>query len=247
MPTANGVVVYSYAGDDWRDCRDYVHARLGLPTWQPGNQRNHVTVKWSEPEPERSRADRAKAIWDEGQDPRGTAAEEYLAARSLHLPAELCGSVLRYHPRCPWENERASCLIAAFRSISDDAITGVHRIRLDKPERWPKTERKMLGAVAGSAIKLDAPGERLAIAEGLESALAARQLGFGTTWALGSARRLMPIDGVNELVILGERDDASRKAAHACAEVWRARGRQVCLALPSAGDDFNSYLMMGAG
>jgi putative DNA primase/helicase len=244
-PTASGVLVYSHAGDDWRDCRDYVHARLGLPTWQPGNHRHHVNVavKWTDPAPERWRTDRAKAIWDEGREPRGTAAEEYLAARSLHLPSELCNFVLRFHPQCLWENERTPCLIAAFTSIADNTITAIHRIRLDRPERWPKTERKMFGAVAGSAVKFDLPGPRLAIAEGVESALAARQLGFGATWALGSARRFMPIDGVKELIILGERDDASRKATDACSENWIARGRTVHLALPAIGKDFNDYVM----
>ena len=186
-PTASGVLVYSHAGDDWRDCRDYVHAHLGLPTWQPGNHRHqiNVSVKWTDPEPERWRTDRAKAIWDDGREPRGTAAEEYLSARSLRLPSELCGSVLRFHARCLWCNELVPCLIAAFTSIADDTITAIHRIRLDRPERWPKTERKMFGAVAGSAVKLDPPGQRLAIAEGIESALSCstawiwRNLGAG--------------------------------------------------------------------
>ena len=35
---------------------------------------------------------------------------------------------------------RVPCLIAAFRAISD--VTGIHRIRVDEPERWPKTSRK---------------------------------------------------------------------------------------------------------
>jgi putative DNA primase/helicase len=249
-PTASGVLVYSHAGDDWRDCRDYVHARLGLPTWRPGNQSHHVTVGWTDPEPERWRTERVKAIWDEGQDPRGTAAEEYFAARKLHLPLELCGSVMRFHPQCPWKSDvkftSIPCLIAAFTSIADNTITAIHRIRLDRPERWPKTERKMFGAVAGSAVKLDPPGQRLAIAEGIESALAARQLGFGAVWALGSARRFLPVDGVRELIILGERDDASRRATDVCSESWIARGMTVHLALPAIGKDFNDYVM-GAG
>jgi hypothetical protein len=120
------------------------------------------------------------------------------------------------------------CLIAAFTSISDGTITAVHRIRLDRPDRWPKTERKMLGGIKGSAIKLDALGGRLAIAEGVESALAARQLGFGATWALGSARGFAPVDGVNELIVLGEHDQASRKAAEVCSKIWS--GRRVFLA-----------------
>jgi hypothetical protein len=34
----DGFLVYSHSGDDWRDCRDYVRERLGLPKWQPGDE-----------------------------------------------------------------------------------------------------------------------------------------------------------------------------------------------------------------
>ena len=36
----DGLLVHSHAGDDWRDCRDYVRQRLGLPQWQPGDERH---------------------------------------------------------------------------------------------------------------------------------------------------------------------------------------------------------------
>jgi putative DNA primase/helicase len=244
-PTANGVWVYSHAGDDWRECRDYVYQRLGLPQWRLHNP----TIKWTEAnkaEPNKN-IECAKRIWGEGQDPRGTLAEDYLAARKLHLPPELCGSVLRFHPRCPWRNEPVPCLITLFTGISDNEIRAIHRIRLDRPDRWPKTERRMLGAVAGSAMKLDPPGQCLAVGEGLESCMAARQLGFGPVWALGSTRSdFAPVDGVDELIVLGEHDQASHKAADACSQIWILRGRDVHLALPTIGKDFNDYLM-GAG
>jgi putative DNA primase/helicase len=248
-PATRGFLIHSFAGDDWRQCRDYVRERLGLPPRQ----------RWRDVTPTKAvhkngvdrNGEHARSIWSGGQTPRGTVAEDYLAARRLHLPPELCGSVLRFHPQCPWRSddkvEFLPCLIAAFTSIDTNEITAIHRIRVDRPARWPKTERRMLGAVAGSAIKLDPVGPRLAIAEGVESALAARQIGFGATWATGSAREFEPIDGVNELVIIGERDDASRKAVDACSALWRERGRDVVLALPMAGNDFNDYLMMGAG
>jgi putative DNA primase/helicase len=192
-----------------------------------------------------TRTSRAKRLWDEGRDPRVPPVIDYLGSRKLDLPAELCGSALRFHPRCPWRTDDrvdlVPCLLAAFVSVADDEITAIHRIRLDKPDRWPKTERKMLGRVRGSAIKLDPPGQRLAIAEGVESALAARQLGFGATWALGSARGFEPVHGVNELIVLGERDQASRKAADVCSQNWS--GREVLLALPATGKDFSDFLM----
>ena len=32
------VRVHSFAGDDWKDCRDYVCERLGLPPFRPGER-----------------------------------------------------------------------------------------------------------------------------------------------------------------------------------------------------------------
>jgi putative DNA primase/helicase len=246
----DGFRVHSFANDDWRACRDHVRARLGLPQWQ-GLRRRLARLKTIERTKNREsdwNAERARVIWSEGQDPRGTLAEEYLAARKLNLPAELCGPILRFHPQCPWRSgdkvESIPCLIAAFTSISDNSVTGIHRIRLDRSECWPKVERKMLGGIRGSAVMLDPAKERLAVAEGIESALAARQLGFGATWALGSAREFAPIDGVYELVILGEGDAASRKAAEGCARLWQDQGRAVSLAVPATGGDFNDLLMV---
>ncbi len=155
-------------------------------------------------------------IWAESTDPRGSAAELYLRSRALDLPPELRMLVLRFHAACPWGSGAVPCLIAAFRAINGDLFTGIHRIRLDQPERWPKAERKMLGRVAGSAVKLDAAGEVVCIAEGVETALAARQLGIKPAWALGSTgaiKSFMPIAGVEHLTILGERCDVNAAAA----------------------------------
>src|SRR5437868_13908795 len=74
------------------------------------------------------RIERATRIWNEGTDPRGTAAQNYLASRKLELPDGIVGSVLRFHLLCPWRNEdtgqtdRVASLIAAFRSIDDDRV-----------------------------------------------------------------------------------------------------------------------------
>src|SRR6516162_8756127 len=163
-------VVYSHAGNDWRDCRDYVRQRLGLPAWQPGDGRDRSVAPSRlaafnraavDAESERrprtqealARIARAVAIWNEAVDPRGTPAEQYLASRALALGDDLAGNVLRYHPAVPWRDEGTGltfgvpALVAAFRSVDDGSITGVHRIRVDQPQRWPKTERRMLGVV----------------------------------------------------------------------------------------------------
>jgi putative DNA primase/helicase len=159
---SGGFVVHSFAGDDWRECRSRVYARLGLPQWRSHN----LVIAWTEASKSESNknVENARRIWGEGTDPRGTRAEDYLDARKLHLPTALCGPVLRFHPLCPWRSddkvEFIPCLIAAFTAVTDNAITAIHRIRVDKPERWPKTDRKMLGSVRGAAVKLDPPSRR---------------------------------------------------------------------------------------
>jgi hypothetical protein len=197
----------------------------------------------------------ARRIWDEGLDPRGTLAQRYLHdGRKLDLPSELAGPVLRFHPRCPWRDENIGqtifipALVAAFTSIEDDLVTAVHRIRVDQPERWPKADRRMLGMTSRAAIKLDAlDGDTLAIGEGVETCMAARELGLAPVWALGSAGAIsfFPfIDDVKRLVILGEAGERSKQAIKMCGTRWRKADRRVRVVMPNEGfSDLNDALI----
>jgi putative DNA primase/helicase len=267
----DGFLVHSHAGDDWRDCREYVRSRLGLPAWVPGDGReqqrtikpSHID-KWDfgvidaetenrhRTEDDLIRIKGAQSIFDEALDPRVPAVENYFLSRALILPDDLAGSVLRYHPECPWRNEntgltdRIPCLIAAFRSIDDDIVTGIHRIRVDRPEHWPKTERLMLGVVRRAAVKLGSPADKLTIGEGVETCMAAAQLGLGPAWALGSvgAISFFPVvDGISELTILAEAGDPSGRAIQICGRRWRRAGRRVLISRPKTGSDHNDVLM----
>jgi hypothetical protein len=269
-PAGDDFIVYSHAGDDWRLCRDYVRQRLGLPEWEPGDEQDRrvdparvrafdrtaldrESAKRPRSEDDLARIERAVAIWNEATGPRGTVAAEYLRARCLDLDDDLAGSVLRFHPRTPWRNEntgktdRIPCLIAAFRSIDDGTVTAIHRIRVDQPERWPKTQRRMLGVVHRAAVMLDPIGPKLAIGEGVETCMAARKLDVRPAWALGSvgAISFFPVlDGVKRLVILTENDRASRNAARFCISRWRKAWRKVNVVTPDPGcGDLNDELM----
>jgi len=194
---------------------------------------------------------RAAAIWDKAADPRGTIVEEYLAARALNLAPELCGSALRFHPACPWGNRQAgtvefvAAMIVAFTSIAGDKITGIHRIRVDQPGRWPKADRMMLGRINGSAAKLDPIGNCLVIGEGVETCIAARQIGLRPVWALGSAAGIenFPlVGGLEELIILGENDSGTnRSAALKCQQTWKER--RVTIVHPRRAKDMNDFVM----
>jgi putative DNA primase/helicase len=269
----DGFLCFSHAGDDWRDCRDHVRQKLGLPDWQPGDGRQRVVpqqhvAKWDlaavedelkdMPPPftedELARIDNARRIWDEGVDPRGTLAETYLRqVRRLDLPDELAGAVLRFHAACPWRNESTGetvfvpALIASFRSIESDTITAVHRIALNAD--GTKSGRRMLGIVSRAAVKLDQiSDDTLAIGEGIESCMAARQLGHAPAWALGSvgAISFFPLlDNVRRLVILGEAGEASARAITICRTRWHDRARRrVRIVMPKEGfSDLNDVLI----
>jgi Toprim domain-containing protein len=272
-PNDDGFIVYSHSGDDWATCKDYVRERLGWPAWEPGDDRDRrvapsqlkafdrAAIDAESERRERTNEDqerikRARALWNEAADPRGTAAEHYLRSRALVLADDVANTVLRYHPRCPWRDENTGstvfipALLAAFTSIDDGVVTAVHRIRVDQPERWPKTERRMLGLVHRAAVKLDPINGTLAIGEGLETCMAARMLGHAPAWALGSVgmiARFPLINSVAQLKILGETGKASADAIQMCGQRWHRAGRRVQIITPDPGcDDLNTELMMVA-
>jgi hypothetical protein len=207
--------------------------------------------------PARPKFDRGAAavnLWKSGVDPRGTLAERYLNSRGLELPDNIANRVVRFHGACPWnsedgENERRPVMLTAFRSIANDKLVAVHRTLLSDHGR--KLDRRMLGPVAGAAIKIDDDTDveqGLTIGEGFETCLAGRALGFRPVWALGSANAIgeFPVlSGIDALTILGETDDngANARAARTCARRWMAAGREAAVATPIIAGDMNDLVM----
>jgi putative DNA primase/helicase len=236
----DGFIVYSHAGDDWRDCRDLVMARLG-----------HARRQYKRPVIDRSAP--AVALWDSAQDP-GSIIERYLSGRGLQLPDDVAGRVVRFHPRCPWRDGggavgRRTAMLTAFRSIADDRLVAVHRTLL--ADDGSKIDRRMLGPVGGAAIKIDRDEDvehGLAVGEGFETGLAGRVLGFRPVWALGSAGAIaaMPVlSGIDALTILAETDDsgANARAVQACGKRWFDAGREVILVTPNIIGDLNDTVL----
>jgi putative DNA primase/helicase len=268
-----GLLVNSFSGDDPIKCKDYVRERLGMPQWQPGDDGRSRTIPpskvagWDREAVEREVGDggpsmtedellkieRATKIWNGARDPRATLAEKYLREhRKLDLPDDVAGTVLRFHPQCPWRDENIGktvflpALIAAFRNVDNDELTAIHRIAL-KPD-GSKIGRRMLGVVRRAAVKLDSHiGDELVVGEGIETCMAARQQGVpGAVWALGSVGSItfFPVlPGINRLTILGEAGEASAQAIKACGTRWYRAGRRVRIARPRFGSDFNDELM----
>ncbi|WP_162240607.1 toprim domain-containing protein [Methylobacterium sp. Leaf108] len=243
--------MHSHAGDDWRAVKDHVMARLGRPVSRRGDvsPRTEARAKAMHfPNAgmiERSR--RAVDLLDQARDPQGTLVERYLASRALRLP-DRAPEVLRFHPSCPFGDSRMPTMIAALRSIITDELQAVHRTALTA--EGAKVGRKMLGPAGGAAVKLDADAEitaGLVIGEGIETCLAAQQLGLRPVWALGSvgAIRAFPVlPGIEHLTILVETDDggASAAAVQECGTRWHGAGREVTLAASRIGGDMNDAI-----
>lgn len=174
--------------------------------------------------------------------------------RRLDLTDATAVNVLRFHPRCPWRDENTGAtvyvpaLIAGFRSIDDDHVTAIHRVRLNLD--GSKYGRRMLGVVHRAAVKLGPiTDKQLCVGEGVETAMAAMQLGYKPAWALGSVGAISffpPLESVTTLIILAEAGEASARAVQICGRRWKQAGRRVCVVMPDDGfSDLNDELMAG--
>jgi putative DNA primase/helicase len=240
----DGFIVFSHAGDDWRACRAHVLERLGRPADYQSRGRTA---------PPSDSSEAARALWQDGADPRGTIVERYLASRGLTLSDDIATRVVRFHGACPWRGEdgaleRRPAMVTAFRSIADDRLVAVHRTLLSEDGR--KLDRRMLGPVGGAAIKIDGDQDveyGLTICEGFETGMAGRDLGFRPVWALGSAGAIgsFPLlSGIDALIILAETDDrgANARAVRTCGDRWAAADRDVLVATPRVAGDMNDAL-----
>jgi hypothetical protein len=124
-----GYIFHSFAGDDPIDCLDYIRAKLGLPAFSPGEYVLPPVI--SEPENDASddeKLERAKQIWNEAAEIRGSLGEIYLRdSRGLRLDGDLdWHRVLRFY-------KGANAIIALFRDVLTDEPQAIHRIFLTKP------------------------------------------------------------------------------------------------------------------
>jgi hypothetical protein len=264
-----GFTVHTFSvRDDWKQCRDYVRERLGLssswrrypeawtrrrllPTAAP-IERRHLDEG-----DDRAAKNGALALrlWHEAGDPRGTIVEARLRRHrcGIEIDAAVAGRVIRYHSHL-WHAETRQHLpgmLALYRRIDDDAPVAIHRTFIGPDGR--KIDRKMLGPVTGAVIKLDADEDvtfGLFLGEGVETSLAARQMGLSPAWATGSAGAIAAfpvLPGVDALTVLGEidRHDTNLRGAHAVERRWRAADREVFYTISQFGKDMNDALAGG--
>jgi hypothetical protein len=194
---------------------------------RPAPKVQHVRPTRADDRKKARRARGALDIWREGKPIAGTLAESYLIGRGLarsEWPASL-----RFHPQVEWqqgatfENDKwvapgplYPALIAGVQG-PDRKVCAIWRIYLDETGGKAQFEPNKvgMGSMTGGAVRLGPPTRVLGVAEGLETALAVRQLVAGeySIWSGLSTSGIMsmfiPLD-VQEVVIYCDNDIPKR-------------------------------------
>jgi putative DNA primase/helicase len=239
--TDDGFVVHSHANDGWRECRDHVNERLGFDSRRPQSPLRQLPPR--RPDDTVDRIGWARSLWRATVPAKGTLAERYLVeTRRLELPDT---EVIRFHPRLKFSptGEFLPAMICALTDIRSNEFCGVPRtfIRADAQKAGVLT----LGRKLGSAIKIDADDvvhEGLAVAEGVESAIAARFI-YRPVWSLIDANGVngFPVlPGITHLSIFADHDanKTGEIAAYECQERWQKAGAEVVIQMPpNVGED----------
>jgi phage/plasmid primase-like uncharacterized protein len=204
----------------------------------------------------------ALAIWSAAREPQDTPAWAYLFRRGVALEAlpSRINEALRFHPNCPWHDQRRMCLVALWTDIISGETRAIHR-RPITPDGENLGHWRAWGPTTGCVIRLwpdDEISQDLVLGEGIETVLAAatRIVHRGTllqpAWAAGDAGHIgafPALPGVEALTLLVDADEngIGQCGAAECARRWTAAGRQVIRLTPRlVGADFNNLIEGGS-
>ncbi len=190
----------------------------------------------------------ARRLWQSATAISGSPAARYLALRGLLRASEQ----LRYLARTPLGPQGAVQFLPAMLAAvtTDIGIIAVHRTFLDigssKLAGFERPKRA-LGGLGCGAVRLAPPaGGRLGLAEGIESALSAKQLFGISCWAtLGNERfGLVAIpESVRELYLFIDNDAGGALAEQRARKAYAASNRLIHSRVPpSPGFDWNDEL-----
>lgn len=208
------------------------------------------------------RCKRLQAIWDATKPiTAGDVADRYLLRRGLALKEY--PSVMRLHPGLDYWDQSGEkpvklgtypCLVTLVQDEKGRSVN-LHRTYLSvdgtkAPVPNPKKTLSPVRPMAGAAAKLFAPTDKLVVAEGVETALAAHFLTKGLpVWATLSAplmRSMRWPEGIRTLIIFGDRDaddpetgkkGAGQAAAQELARRFIAAGGEAKIYLPDTVEE----------
>ena len=193
------------------------------------------------------RTQAALRMWGATAPADGTLVETYFRSRGVVIPVP---ATLRFHAAIKHPRGQLwPAMIALVTRGTDGAPLAIHRTFLarDGHGKAPVEPTKMmLGPCRGGAVRLGPIGDRLMIAEGIETALSAMQATRQPAWAALSTSGLRTLelpDHVRDVVVLADGDEPGEAAARDAALRWKREGRRVRIARPPPGFDFNDVLL----
>lgn len=210
--------------------------------------------------------DNVRRLWHSTVPLFGTHGHDYLLERGILVSPP---PTIRFHPRLPyWQSvrgrEKPVCmghfpaLVCGIAFYPNNRIAALQRIYLDPQDpvklKLPDPEhadrlldpKKTLGAFKGGAVRLSPYGGRLALAEGVETALTVLQFRPGfAVWATlgttGMAEVLVPKGGTKLVCI--DNDEPGVQAARALIERIRGPGEDIGVtSAKTDGLDFNDII-----
>lgn len=195
----------------------------------------------------RRREEQAQTVWQEAAPIHGTPAEAYLRRRGIAcaLPPSLGYVPTCWHPTA----QRFPALVARLGGPGGFAVHRTYLAPGGEGKARVTPAKAMLGMTKGRAVRLSEGGDRLVIAEGIETALSLLSgiiPGNPTIWAALSASgmaalRLPSLAG--NLTIASDGDPAGRAAAERLAFRAEALGWRVSLLPAPDGQDWNDVLL----
>lgn len=220
-------LIHSFAGDAFEACA----AHLGLD-----RQTGQGSCRRPLPAPDRRAAARQRSeeaallafctgAWAERTPIGGSPGADYLMRRGLPGPFP---DALAFHCDAPftYRGDRGGPAMMALARDRMGQVTGLHLTSIGEAHRRDakgRRLRRMFGRVSGSAVRLApvAADGVLAVAEGIETALAFGELHAVACWAALSASGLAafrPPPGIRRLIIAADGDPAGANAALTLAE-----------------------------
>lgn len=227
---ADGFIVYSFAGDDLVECKNYVLQKLKSKELLPVNFPNFAADQTS------SKAQKiklAQSLWGGANPISGTAAYNYLKTRCCLAEQSHLRSNLRYSPSCYFGKNKSPALIGKMVHAQGDKFLGIHRTAI-QPNGKNKSNfadgtanKMMLGVASNAVVKLSPFKSVLGIAEGIETALSASRHSNIPVWAVltaGGIARFPIISNIQQLIVFSDNDCAGMDAATICAKRYSCAG-----------------------